>query len=214
MMLVETLYRALLHCYPAAFRHEYGDQMIAMFGEQLGEARRNGGSMRAAALWLRAASDALIVAPQEHFHVILQDLRYAIRTMAASPGFTAVALLSLALGIGANTAIFSLWNAVLYSPIAGVRDPAGLVMLTQPDSEGTWTGSADGEREHPTYSAVEDLRDHAGAVSNLMAVESGLEDYPIRVDGGAWEPARERMVSGGYFDVLGVRPAIGRLFTA
>jgi predicted permease len=208
-----AIYRALLYCYPAAFRHEYGDQMLVMFGEQLGEARRSGGRFRAAALWLRAALDALTIAPKEHFHVILQDLRYALRTMAKSPSFTAVAILSLALGIGANTAIFSLWNGVLNASLPGVQHPEELVMLSNPDSEGTWTGRSDGERDHLTYSEFEQLRDHAGAFSALMASQSGLEDWQVRVEGGDWEEARQRLVTGGFFQVLGVRPAIGQLFT-
>jgi DNA-binding PadR family transcriptional regulator len=78
-------YRILLHCYPAAFREEYGNQMRLIFAEQLGEARRSGAVPAEVALWAQAAFDALTVAPKEHWHVILQDLRYALRTTAATP---------------------------------------------------------------------------------------------------------------------------------
>jgi predicted permease len=214
MMRTNTIYKALLHCYPAAFRHEYGDQMLLMFAEQLGEA---GGRREQAALWLHATLDALIVAPREHWHMILQDLRYALRTMAARPSFPAVAILSLALGIGANTAIFSLWNGVLHSALPAVDKPEQLVMLSNPNDSGSWTGRWDGRTDGPrswlSYGEFEDLRDHASSFSALMASQSSLNRWQVRFEGGTWEETRGRFVSGGFFQVLGVSPAIGRLFT-
>ncbi len=212
----EALYRALLRCYPAAFRHEYGDQMVYMFAEQLRDAGRN--PMERALLWMHAALDALTVAPREHGHVILQDLRYAFRTMAASPGFTAVAILSLALGIGANTAIFSLWNSVLHASLPGVYKPEQLVMLSDPDQQGSWTGRLstreDGDRPWLTYSEFEQIRDDSQVFSAVMASQSSLENWQVRYGNGDWERAEGRLVSGGFFQVLGVRPVLGRTFAA
>lgn len=213
----QAVYRALLHCYPAAFRDEYGNQMLLMFAEQLREAGRTGGRLDQAALWAHATWDAFTIAPKEHWHVILQDLRYALRTMAARPSFTAVAILSLALGIGANTAIFSLWNGVLHSPLPGVQKPEQLVMLSNPDDTGMWTGRWDGRTDGPrswlTYGEFEQLRDRAGSFSGLMASQSALETWQVRFGSGGWEEARGRLVSGGFFQVLGLSAAIGRVFT-
>lgn len=191
--------------------------MLLLFAEQLGEARRTGNRLEAVAVWLQAAVDVMTIAPKEHGNVMLQDLRYALRGMAGRPGFTAVAILSLALGIGANTAIFSLWNGVLRSSLPGVRKPEELVMLSDPDSAGMWVGRwdgrTDGDRSWLTYGEFEQLRDHAGAFSAVMASQSSLATWQVRFDNGEWEEARGRLVSGGYFEVLGVNAVIGHVFT-
>ncbi len=209
-MQAKTFYRALLLCYPAAFRDEYGNQMLLAFAEQL----RDGTSIARAGLWLEATLDALTIAPKEHGHVILQDIRYALRAMAARPSFTVVAVLSLALGIGANTAIFGLWNRVLHSSLPVVHKPEQLVMLTNPGTAGGWHGNTTGDRDWLSYTEFEQLRDRMQSLSGVMATQSGLGDWQVRFPGGEWEQARGRLVSGGYFQVLGVGAALGRVFTA
>ena len=147
-----------------------------------------------------------------------QDIRYALRALRKSPGFTAVAALSLAAGIGATTAIFSLWYGVLLSPLPGVDKPEQLVILTNPNSAGLWRGrhisSVDGPRTWLTVEEFQELRDHARSFSSVMASQSSLNTSLVGVDGSAAEEARWRLVSGEYFQILGVQPAIGRLFSA
>ena len=211
-MPAKAVYRALLYFYPAAFRHEYGDQMLAMFSDQLRETpgRRLG-------LWLRAAMDVLTVAPREHCHVILQDVRYALRTLAARPSFAIVALLSLVLGIGANTAIFTLWNRILHASLPGVRNPGELAILSDPRTSGMWSGrmsfGEDGARFWLSYGEFQALRDRNRSFTGVMASQSNFWGWSFRVGSGETEHALGRLVSGTYFDVLGVKPAAGRLFT-
>jgi predicted permease len=214
MIPARAVYRTLLHCYPAAFRDEYGDQMSFAFAEELAEARRTGSRLQQAAVWAGAAADVLIVAPREHCHVIAEDLRYALRMMAAKPGFAIVAVLSLALGIGANTAIFSLWNGVVHASLPGVRQPEQLAILSNPNAAGGWHGNLEGIRDWLSYGEFEELRDRAASFSGVIASQSSLASWQIRFEGHDWEEAQGRLVSGGYFQVLGVKPLLGRIFTA
>ena len=212
-MLPVRVYRMLLWCYPAPFRREYGAEMAGAFAEQLGEARLHGGWPAETSIWLHTLFDLFLTAPREHYHVIRQDLRYAIHTLTSQPGFAAVAVLSLALGIGANTAIFSLINSVLLSALP-VRDPQSLVMLTNPASNGIMVGSKSGERQELTWSEFRQLRDQSTVFSSVMACQIEPERVPVRVEGSEAEETLVQMVSSEYFSTLGATALLGRTLGA
>ena len=142
---------------------------------------------------------------------LLKDLRYAARQFVRNPVFTAVAVASMAIGIGANTAIFSVLNAAMLKSLP-VRDPQGLVMLTDPNQTGVSSGMNSGERGMLTYAEFTELRDHATTLESLCAVQSEMNREHVRIAGGQQEDARTKLVSEEYFSVLGVDPAIGRFF--
>ncbi|HEX8764196.1 MAG TPA: ABC transporter permease, partial [Candidatus Acidoferrum sp.] len=149
---------------------------------------------------------------------LLQDIRYALRMLVKAPGFTAVAVLTLALGIGANTAIFSVLDSVLLRSLP-VPHPEELSLLTDPDSHSQSFGSEGGERSLLAYSEFQYLHDHNQAFSKLFAADSQLPDVDITIgntsaSGGMQKAtARVRLVSGEYFETLGLQPATGRFFT-
>src|SRR5579863_8482368 len=140
---------------------------------------------------------------------ILQDLRYALRQLRKSPGFTAVAIVTLALGIGANTAIYSLLDQVLLRSLP-VRDPNRLVQLRFAGSDTGLVNVYGGDsHEYFSYPMYRDVRDQNSVFSGALATDSvqvGVQwhNQPELVSG--------ELVSGNYFDVLGVVPRLGRLF--
>ncbi|MES1258055.1 MAG: ADOP family duplicated permease, partial [Acidobacteriota bacterium] len=140
------------------------------------------------------------------------DTRFALRILAKHPGSTAVAVLTLALGIGVNTAIFSVLNAALLQ-LLPVRDPAQVVMLTDPAAAQVMEGVPTGPRYLLSYPEFVQLRDHATTLSGLCASGLPLERWQVRVAGGSPEEARGRLVSENYFSVFGVGAAVGRVFT-
>jgi predicted permease len=146
---------------------------------------------------------------------LCQDLRYGFRLLVKSPGFTAVAVLTLALGIGANTAIFSVLNSVLLRELP-VRDPHQLVFLTNPDAHGMEQGFGDGARDLLTYPEFQELEGNNDVFSGLLAAASSPPLLPVETAGETGEPvsAPVSLVSGSYFSVLGVTPALGRTFNA
>lgn len=144
---------------------------------------------------------------------LLRDVRHSIRALAAQPGFAAVAVLSLALGVGANTGIFSLINSVMLSALP-VHDPQSLVMLTNPASNGLTIGKKSGEREELTYSEFRQLREQSTVFSSLMASQIEPEPIPVTVDGFKAEEAAVQLVSSEYFSTLGVPALLGRTLSA
>ena len=135
-----------------------------------------------------------------------QDLRYALRNLTKSPMFTAVALLSLALGIGANTAIFSLMNQVLLR-LLPVREPERLVLVQKQGSEMGMVRGPD-TLSYPMY---RDLRDRTTVFDGLLAYAPFDLSMSYK---GQTERITGDLVSGNYFDVLGTDAAIGRTLTA
>jgi putative ABC transport system permease protein len=139
-----------------------------------------------------------------------QDFRYALRQLAKAPGFAAVAIVTLALGIGANTAIFSLLDQALLRNLP-VKDADRLVILQSLGSFSGHTSSRTDENFSFSYPMYRDLRDRNSVFSGLIATDRTKVGVQWR---NQPELAAAEMVSGNYFDVLGVPPALGRLLVA
>ena len=146
-----------------------------------------------------------------------QDLRFALRQLAKTPGFTATAILTLALGIGANAAIFTLVHSILLKNLP-VASPATLFRLGNSRNCCVSTGTSDsGEYSFFTTANYEALRQNVPEFADLAAMQAGFTYRPVTVRrNGSSENARSVMgefVSGNYFRTFGLRPQSGRLFT-
>jgi predicted permease len=133
---------------------------------------------------------------------LLQDARYAFRMLKKTPGFTAIAALTIALGIGANTTIFSMVDALLLEPPPGVRRPGEIVRAYRVNEEGdSWLPTS-----YPNY---RDYRDGAG---DLVELAGSFVTAGTFLGDGDPEIVMTFVVTHNFFDVLGVRPALGRFF--
>ncbi|HEY9433309.1 MAG TPA: ABC transporter permease [Blastocatellia bacterium] len=141
---------------------------------------------------------------------IWQDLRYGARMLLKNPGFTVIAVLTLALGIGANTAIFSLTDQILLRRLP-VERPEELVVLRSPGPKGGHVWSDGDDAASFSYPMYKDLRDRGANVFSGLLARFAI---PLSVAGaGQTERADGELVSGNYFEILGVRPALGRVFS-
>jgi predicted permease len=192
------LYDLLLRLYPASFRAEYGDDMRAIWARR----RRDAGPPAVAALWIATVFEVLFNAAAVHWDILRQDLRYTARTLAGSPGFALTAILVLALGVGANTAAFSVTDFVLIRPLPFFA-PDRLVKLWEKES-----GYSQMELSPANYVDWKHMSksfEGMGAFWDTSVNLVGQGD-PERLEGAA--------ITADLFPLLGVQPAMGRLFTA
>ena len=132
-----------------------------------------------------------------------QDVRYSLRMITKAPGYAAVAILTLALGIGANTTIFSWINSTLLNPIPGLASPREVVSMS--------LGRSTDNPLPFTYPDVEAMRDGQQSFTGIAACNS----IPMSLTGkGKPERVWGMLTSANYFEVLGVRPILGRGFLA
>jgi putative ABC transport system permease protein len=191
------LYRLLLHLYPASFRNEYGGEMCAVFARRL----RDTSALGLPALWIGVLFEVLFNAAAVHADVLRQDLRYTARALRRTPGFAVTTVLVVALGIGANTAAFSLADQALLRPLPFPQSNR-LVRLWQ---------------TVPGYSRMElspaNYRDWKALSHSFQALGAYTGSAVNLVGQGEPERLEITMVDSELLPTLGVQPMLGRLFS-
>jgi predicted permease len=195
---LERFYRALLYLYPASFRTEYGRALVATFGART---RDMSGPVRSVRGALAAVADVLPNAIAAHWEILRQDVRYTGRSLRTTPGFTLTAILVIALGVGANTAAFSLADFVLLRPLA-FHEPDRLV--------GLWESTPGYARIEFSPGNYRDMR----AMTHSFAGMGAYSDRAMNLV-GTGEPRRLTVgiMTPHAMPVLGVPPLVGRAIT-
>jgi len=140
---------------------------------------------------------------------IVQDIRYGVRQIRNSPGFSIVAILSLTLGIGANTAIFTLLNAILLRPLP-VHNPEELQLFGDGRAQGLTLSIPDGPMDLFSKAFLHDFGQKDTSFSGIAAVDSSPIETKASIAGGAYQTIHINLISGSYFSVLGVPAFLGR----
>jgi macrolide transport system ATP-binding/permease protein len=185
------LYRALANAFPYEFKNVYADELVHVTEDAIEPIWRRHGTLGL----VRLLADITIRVIDEHLAELQQDIRYGLRMLATSPGFTAVALISLSLGICVATSAFSELNGFALRDVPTVPKPGELVMLQ-------------GSTSYPMYKRY---RERGDLFSSTLA-------YIAPVPFGVWLDGRTERIWGhlvtpSYFSTLGVRPLMGRAFT-
>jgi len=198
----QRLFRALVRVLPFDFRINYEGEMEGVFREQQREVEEQGGILGAFRLWRETIVGIFTTAPREHWQILTSDFGYALRMMRKNLGFTVVAILTLALGIGANTAIFSVVHSVL---LRSLPYPQGqqLIFIRQQEKKMGIDDLSFSVKE------IEDYRAQNRTLSGL--VEYHAMSFTLFGHGDP-ERVRTGVVSANYFDLFGVQPLLGRTF--
>jgi putative ABC transport system permease protein len=198
----QKLFRALVRVLPFDFRMNYEGEMEGVFREQQREVEERGGFLEALRLWKETIVGIFTTAPGEHWQILTSDCGYALRMMRKNAAFTAVAILTLALGIGANTAIFSVVHSVLLRSLP-YPQAGQLIFIRQQEKK---LGIED------LSFSVKEIEDYRAQNRTL----SGLVEYHAMsftlFGHGDPERVRTGVVSANYFELFGVQPLLGRTF--
>jgi len=194
------LYRLLLHCYPASFRNEYGDEMCGVFARR----RRDTSAIALPALWIGVLFEVLFNALAVHADILGQDLRYSTRALARTPGFAVTAVLVVALGIGANTAAFSLADQALLRPLP-FPDPGRLARIWE---------TVSGDQRMELEPSPANYRDWKTMSHSFSAVGCYTNSALNLVGEGEPERVETAMFDKDLLPTLGAQPLFGRTFSA
>ena len=192
-------YRALLRLYPAGFRAEYGDELCRVFAER---AALRSGPLAPFESALAALADVVPNALAVHAEILRQDVAYAVRSLRRTPGFALTAILVVALGVGANTAVFSLADFVLLRPLP-FAEPGRLVKL--------WQATPAYSRNEVSPANLRNWREQSTSFSAMAATTLRSANL---VGTGEPRELQVALATPELFGVLGVTPARGRVFTA
>jgi putative ABC transport system permease protein len=208
---VPRVFRALLRLLPFEFRDSFGREITRTFRDQRREAAREG-TMGLFRLWIDTMRGLLTTAPSQHAAILRQDIGYALRMMRKHPAFTTVALLTLVIAIAANTAIFSIVNAVLLKPFP-YPDPDRVVFLFERNLKRAENSAF---VSPPAFAEWrdEDRRAGDGGAFTAMAAFTGTSVTLVDESGRGVMQINGNLVTTGFFEVLDVSPQLGRLFSA
>jgi putative ABC transport system permease protein len=199
-MRAEEVYAVLLHLYPAAFREEYEREMRLAFRRRH---REKAGPVGRTLLWISILADTFTTATQEHFDMLMRDVRYILRSLRQTPAFTIAVVVTLAVGIGATTAIYSVVHAVLLRPLPYAQ-PDRLVRI--------WETNAPLNIPRFSASALNFLswQERSRSFEALAVIRGRAANLT-----GDGEPERvvADTVTADFWTMTGIRMVAGRAFT-